>query len=145
VVLDNQYPIHLCSISRSRVYDNLLGFLTTASQLRHRVTFSVLIGGTVRLSTARLPGRRPPLCTLTTGDWFDFSNTVTTSAMPPKGQINTQEPSLCEYILMLTLRFALVLLATSCPTQACDAKICMAWGQRGVLSKPENPPRAHGQ
>jgi hypothetical protein len=38
----------------------------------------------------------PPLCTLIPGDWFHFSNTVTTNVMPPGGQINTREPSLCK-------------------------------------------------
>ena len=38
---------------------------------------------------------------------------------------------------MLRLPFALVSLATSYPTQACDAKISMAWGRTGILSSPK--------
>jgi hypothetical protein len=38
---------------------------------------------------------------------------------------------------MLTLRVALASLATSCPTQACDAKISMSWGRTGILSSPK--------
>jgi len=92
----------------------------------------------VRPSTVRLPRRDPPRCALSPGDWSLFSNNVTISVMPPRQPINTQEPSLCAYISRLTHRFALVALATGCPTQVCDAKIGMAWGQRGS-SRPENP------
>jgi hypothetical protein len=39
---------------------------------------------------------------------------------------------------MLMLRFALVALATSCPTQACDAKIGIVWGQRDGQNQLRN-------
>jgi hypothetical protein len=153
------------------VYDHLLAFLTTASQRRHRVTFSIVassavcgqrarLGGkllpmrrdnplalrlraalprfsiNVRQSTVRLPRRSPLLCTLDLGDWFLSSNSVTTSVMPPREPINTQEPSVCKQISELTLRFALVWVATGWPTQACDTNFGFAWGQRGS-SRPE--------
>ena len=84
------------------------------------------------LRTVRLPRRGPPPCTLSPGDRFLFSNNVTTSVMPPRGPINTQEPSLCALISTLTLRCARVSFASGCPTQVCDAKIGMAWGQRWI-------------
>src|SRR5215203_5791510 len=79
------------------------------------------------------------------GDWYLLSDdvTLTTSVMPSRGPINTQEPSLCALISTLMLRFALVALAPGCQTQGCNAKIGLVWGRKGS-SRPDNPARALG-
>ena len=132
VVLDNQYPSHLFSSSRSRLYDILLGILSSASQLRHRATFNVVIGGIVRLSKAA--SKTPAAVHPYPRRWFPLSNTVTKSYASERiDKYSRTQPS--RKILMLTLQFALVPLATSCPSQACDARMSMVWGQTGSIEQ----------
>src|SRR5918993_233205 len=67
-------------------------------------------------------------------DIIPLSNTVTKSyAAESTDKYSRAQP--WRKILMLTLQFALVSLATRCPSQACDAKMSMVWGQRGSIKQ----------